>query len=154
MVVQVMANMGQVGHLGSDSLDNFQGFVDAVMGRVRLIAQAVQNQNVQSFQVLPRFVRNKVGVGTVSHVAETKSKYLKVRTMLQTDRLNLRSQNLKRFETDRPQLKLWHGAGMGLRPRRKCIIECMAYSLLNDRFTIQRYRSADRNGINRRSSSP
>src|SRR4051794_9774811 len=59
--------------------DDFERFIDAEVSRVWAIAQSVEDQHVEIFQVRPAHVRDAIHISAISEAAELETKGAKLR---------------------------------------------------------------------------
>ena len=94
MIIQVVRNVGQVRLFWLDSFDGGESLRDSKMSGMWLIAQCIDNQDIQSFQQWPAFVRDVTDIRTESDIADPKSEDWQS-SMNQADGLNLLTKNFK-----------------------------------------------------------
>ena len=84
-MLQIVADMGQIGLSGADLPDDFQCGVDVEMRRVRCRPKSIDDEHFDSAQGVDAFLRYVVGVGAVRDIPDAKSQHLVFRAMEQAD---------------------------------------------------------------------
>src|SRR5579864_1430893 len=95
LVRQIVTNVREKCALRLQPLHDAQRVLHRRMRRVRLVAQCIQKQNIEVFQLRQRRYRDLTMVGQVSRRAKTKAINLRV-AMDQSDRLESRTKQLQR----------------------------------------------------------
>lgn len=129
--------MGEEGSFGLELLGDGDGFVEAVVGDVWLVAEGVEDEGVEAFELVEAVGGDVVGVGAVGDVADAEAKDFETRAVKQADRFDLRAEDVEGIGGDAIEGQTRDGSFVSLLVRREGIIERVSKTTLDSFFTIK-----------------
>src|SRR6516225_2124071 len=102
-----MRHVGQISLPRLQTRNHIQRLAQTEMGRMRAVAQGIQDQNIEVLQQAPALLRDTIDVGAVGDIADAKTEHVEM-GVNQGNRRDPLPKNLKRFFGDPLKGELRH----------------------------------------------
>lgn len=140
MMFHFMADVREVSAASTQASRRIHCLIKTEMRHMSTETQRVENEHIQVQELFPALRRDAIGVGAVGDTTNAETQYLKSWAVQEPNRLDGRTTDRKRIQSNGMDRELWDSSGMGPGFIAERIIIRLANPCRDGRGTVEWYR--------------